>query len=72
LALDTLLNLFSKDNLVRQGDSALGAQILAIAAVGTIFRMYNDRPSIYQGHRFRRTSVYTDATTVAEFQVDLR
>jgi hypothetical protein len=66
------LDLFSKDDLVRQGDSALGTQVLAIAAVGTVLRVHDDRPFVYQGHGFRRTSVHTGTTTVAEFQVDLR
>jgi hypothetical protein len=72
LALDTLLNLFSKDDFVREGDSTLRAQILAIAAVGTVFRMHNDRPFLYQGHGFRGTGIHTGTTTVAKLQVDLR
>jgi hypothetical protein len=64
--------LFSKDDLVRERDSTLWTQVLAIAAVGTVFRMHNDRLSVYQGHGFRGTSVHTDATTVTELQVDLR
>jgi hypothetical protein len=72
LALDTLLNLFGKDNLIGEGDSALGAQVLAIAAVATVFGVNDDRPTVYQSHSFRWTGIHTDTTTVAEIQVDLR
>jgi hypothetical protein len=66
------LHLFNKDDLVREGDSTLRAQILAIAAVGTVFRMHDDRLSLYQGHGFRGTGIHTGTTTTAELQVDLR
>jgi hypothetical protein len=64
--------LFSKNDLIGQGDSILWTQVLAIAAVGAIFGMYDDGPFIYQGHGPRRTGVHTDTTTVAELQIDLR
>jgi hypothetical protein len=64
--------LFSKDDLIRQRDGTLGTQVLTISAVGAVFRMHDDGPSIYQGHGFRGTGLHTGTATIAKIHVDFR